>query len=40
MTRDESQRLCLDPEGGMPRLVEIMARLRDPVTGCPLDIDQ
>jgi len=40
MTRDESQRLCLDPEGGMPRLVEIMARLRDPVTGCPWDIEQ
>lgn len=40
MTRDDSLRLCLDPEGGMPRLVEIMARLRDPVSGCPWDIEQ
>lgn len=35
-----SQRLCLDPNGGMPRLIEIMARLRDPETGCPWDIEQ
>ena len=26
--------------GGMPRLLEIMARLRDPATGCPWDIEQ
>ncbi|MEZ5913119.1 MAG: nucleoside triphosphate pyrophosphohydrolase [Paracoccaceae bacterium] len=38
--RDESQRLCLDPKGGMPRLLEIMARLRDPDTGCPWDVEQ
>lgn len=37
---DASQRLCLDPSGGMPRLIEIMARLRDPETGCPWDIEQ
>ncbi|OYX41864.1 MAG: nucleoside triphosphate pyrophosphohydrolase [Rhodobacterales bacterium 32-67-9] len=29
-----------DPEGGIDRLVEIMARLRDPATGCPWDIEQ
>ncbi len=25
---------------GWPRLVEVMRRLRDPVTGCPWDIEQ
>ncbi len=35
-----SQTLCLDPDGGLPRLLEIMARLRDPDTGCPWDIEQ
>ncbi|WP_347310197.1 nucleoside triphosphate pyrophosphohydrolase [Defluviimonas sp. SAOS-178_SWC] len=40
MSREESQRLCLDPEGGIDRLVEIMARLRDPETGCPWDLEQ
>jgi ATP diphosphatase len=30
----------IDPEGGLPRLVEIMARLRDPERGCPWDIEQ
>jgi ATP diphosphatase len=29
-----------DPEGGLPRLLEIMRRLRDPETGCPWDIEQ
>ncbi|MBE0412857.1 nucleoside triphosphate pyrophosphohydrolase [Yoonia sp.] len=29
-----------DPDGGMPRLLEIMRRLRDPDTGCPWDIAQ
>jgi len=28
------------PNGGMPRLLEIMRRLRDPETGCPWDIEQ
>ena len=32
--------LIHDPEGGMARLLEIMRRLRDPVTGCPWDIEQ
>jgi ATP diphosphatase len=36
----KSQSLCLDPNGGLPRLLEIMARLRDPDTGCPWDIEQ
>lgn len=42
MTNDipDSQRLCLTSNGGMPRLLEIMARLRDPDTGCPWDIEQ
>ncbi len=42
MTQDRaaSDRLVHDPEGGLPRLLEIMARLRDPETGCPWDIEQ
>ena len=32
--------LLHDPDGGMRRLIEIMARLRDPETGCPWDIEQ
>ncbi|MEM1273941.1 MAG: nucleoside triphosphate pyrophosphohydrolase [Pseudomonadota bacterium] len=28
------------PGGGLPRLLEIMRRLRDPDTGCPWDIEQ
>ncbi|MGY9045856.1 nucleoside triphosphate pyrophosphohydrolase [Puniceibacterium antarcticum] len=35
-----SEDLIFDPKGGMPRLLEIMARLRDPETGCPWDIEQ
>lgn len=42
MTKDRaaSDALVRDPEGGMERLVEIMARLRDPATGCPWDLEQ
>ncbi len=40
MSKDQSDALCLDPNGGLPRLLEIMARLRDPETGCPWDIEQ
>ena len=40
MDKDASNRLVHDPEGGIARLVEIMARLRDPDTGCPWDIAQ
>jgi len=29
-----------DPDGGLPRLLRIMRRLRDPKTGCPWDIAQ
>jgi ATP diphosphatase len=32
--------LIHDPDGGLPRLLEIMRRLRDPATGCPWDIAQ
>ncbi|WP_425451062.1 nucleoside triphosphate pyrophosphohydrolase [Rhodovulum viride] len=39
MTED-SDRLIHDPRGGLPRLLEIMRRLRDPETGCPWDIEQ
>lgn len=35
-----SDDLIHDPRGGMPRLVEIMRRLRDPETGCPWDLEQ
>lgn len=40
MTQANSTDLINDPKGGMPRLVEIMRRLRDPKTGCPWDIEQ
>jgi ATP diphosphatase len=42
MTKDRaaSDRLVNDPEGGLPRLLEIMARLRDPAGGCPWDLEQ
>lgn len=36
----KSQALCLDPGGGIERLLEIMRRLRDPETGCPWDVEQ
>ncbi|UYV38889.1 nucleoside triphosphate pyrophosphohydrolase [Rhodobacteraceae bacterium D3-12] len=36
----ESDDLIHNPTGGMPRLLEIMRRLRDPDTGCPWDIEQ
>ena len=32
--------LVHDPEGGLPRLLEIMRRLRDPDRGCAWDIEQ
>lgn len=32
--------LIHNPDGGLPRLLEIMRRLRDPETGCPWDIEQ
>lgn len=36
----DSDALVHDPNGGLPRLLEIMRRLRDPETGCPWDIAQ
>ena len=38
--RSVSDTLVHDSDGGLPRLVEIMARLRDPVSGCPWDLLQ
>lgn len=32
--------VIFDPEGGMPRLLAIMAALRDPAHGCPWDLAQ
>lgn len=40
LPRHDSDALVQDPAGGLPRLLEIMARLRDPATGCPWDIEQ
>lgn len=40
LPRAESDRLVHDPEGGLARLREIMARLRDPEGGCPWDLKQ
>ena len=37
---NSSDRLVHDPNGGVPRLVEIMRRLRDKENGCPWDIEQ
>ncbi len=37
---DDSDALIHDPDGGLPRLLEIMRRLRDPDTGCPWDVEQ
>lgn len=40
LSRTASDLLVQDPQGGMPRLVEIMRRLRDPQDGCPWDLEQ
>ena len=32
--------LIHDPDGGLPRLLAIMAALRDPAGGCPWDLEQ
>ncbi|MES2434713.1 MAG: nucleoside triphosphate pyrophosphohydrolase [Pseudomonadota bacterium] len=37
---DHSDQLVRDTSGGIDRLLEIMRRLRDPVAGCPWDIEQ
>jgi len=36
----QSDALVHNADGGLPRLLEIMARLRDPDSGCPWDIEQ
>ena len=40
LDRAASDRLVQNPAAGIERLVEIMARLRDPETGCPWDVEQ
>lgn len=40
LDRSESDRLVQNPEIGLPRLLEIMRRLRDPHDGCPWDVKQ
>ncbi|GAB1362891.1 nucleoside triphosphate pyrophosphohydrolase [Rhodobacter sp.] len=40
LDRAASDLLVRDPQAGIARLVEIMARLRDPRTGCPWDVEQ
>ncbi|MFV2035554.1 MAG: nucleoside triphosphate pyrophosphohydrolase, partial [Halocynthiibacter sp.] len=40
LPRDMSEKMIHDADGGLPRLLEIMRRLRDPETGCPWDIEQ
>ncbi len=40
MNQDESDKLVHDENGGLPRLLEIMRRLRDRQFGCPWDIEQ
>jgi len=40
LINDTDGDLINDADGGMPRLLEIMRRLRDPQTGCPWDIEQ
>ena len=40
LDRAASDALVRDDKAGIVRLVEIMARLRDPETGCPWDVEQ
>ncbi|SDY93851.1 ATP diphosphatase [Jannaschia faecimaris] len=40
MTPNSKDDICTTPDGGLPRLLAIMERLRDPDTGCPWDIEQ
>jgi MazG family protein len=37
---DDTDDLIHDADGGLPRLLAIMARLRDPERGCPWDLQQ
>jgi ATP diphosphatase len=38
--RSSSESVTRDPGAGVARLLEVMARLRDPAAGCPWDIEQ
>lgn len=40
LPKGQSDALVHDPAGGLPRLREIMARLRAPDGGCPWDLEQ
>ncbi len=40
LPRAASDRVVFDPAGALPRLREIMRRLRDPEGGCPWDLEQ
>lgn len=40
MAKNASDALVEDKTAGLPRLLEIMRRLRDPESGCPWDIEQ
>lgn len=40
LSKAASDALIADFDAGLPRLLEIMARLRDPDTGCPWDLAQ
>ncbi|MGB0159658.1 MAG: nucleoside triphosphate pyrophosphohydrolase [Thalassovita mediterranea] len=40
MTKTRDDALIHSPNGGIPRLLEIMRALRDPDSGCPWDIEQ
>jgi nucleoside triphosphate diphosphatase len=40
LPRTASDALIADPDAGLPRLLEIMARLRNPRDGCPWDLAQ
>ena len=40
MDLSASNALVNDPNGGLPRLLEIMRRLREPEGGCPWDLEQ
>ena len=39
-SKTASDALIQDANGGMPRLLELMRRLRDPASGCPWDLEQ
>ena len=40
LPHDQSDALIADEEAGIERLIELMRRLREPVHGCPWDLEQ